>query len=78
MQSAVGGIRDQTAATITHVGEAQQLVVGVLQGGQPGPLLQALEGVKQVLVLLVQRTATTRQGIDAAIAEARQLGSSGN
>ena len=56
VQSAVDGIRDQTAATITHVGEAQQLVVGVLQGGQPGPLLQALEGIKQVLVLLVQQT----------------------
>ncbi|WP_433394003.1 DUF6244 family protein [Micromonospora sp. KLBMP9576] len=78
VQSAVDGIRDQTAATITHVGEAQQHVVVVLQGGQPGPLLQALESIKQVLVMLVQRTATTRQVIDAAIAEARQLGSSGN
>lgn len=78
VRSAVDGIRDQTAVTITHVGEAQQLVVRALQGGQPGPLLQALESVKQVLVMLVQRTATTRQVVDAAIAEARQLGASGN
>ncbi|MEV4724145.1 DUF6244 family protein [Micromonospora humida] len=80
VKSAVDGIRDQTAATIMHVGEAQQLVVAVLQGGQPGQLLQALESVKQVLVVLVlvQRTATTHQVVDVAIAEARQLGSSGN
>ncbi|MET8230366.1 DUF6244 family protein [Micromonospora sp. NPDC005298] len=78
LQSAVDGIRDQASATITHVGEAQQLVVAVLHGGQPAPLLQALESAKQVLVVLVQRTATTRQAVDAAIVEARQLGSSGN
>ena len=77
-QSAIDGVRDQTTATITHVGEAQQLVTVVLQGGQPGPLLQALESVKQVLATLVQRIGTSRQLIDAAIAEARQLGSSGN
>lgn len=50
----------------------------VLQGGQPGPLLQDLEAIKQVLVLVVQRTGGARQAIEAAIAHARQLGSPGN
>ncbi|MET8553300.1 DUF6244 family protein [Micromonospora zamorensis] len=78
VQAAVDSARDATAATIAQVGEAQRLVTMILQGGQPGPLLQALESIKQVLVLLVQRTSTTRQLIEAAIAEARQIGSSGN
>lgn len=76
--AAIDGMRGAAAATIAQVGEAQRLVTAVLQGGQPGPLVQALENVKQVLVLTVQRTATARQSVDTAIAEARQLGSSGN
>lgn len=78
VQAAVDNARDTTTGVITQVGEAQQLVAMILQGGQPGPLLQALDGIKQVLVLLVQRTGTTRQHVEAAIAEARQLGSSGH
>lgn len=78
VQSAVDAARDAAAGAITGVGEAQQLVAMVLQGGQPGPLLQALEAIKQVLVLVVQRTGGARQAIEAAIAQARQLGSSGN
>ncbi|GIJ80360.1 hypothetical protein Xph01_47920 [Micromonospora phaseoli] len=78
VQSAVDAARDAAAGAITGVGEAQQLVVMVLQGGQPGPLLQALDSIKQVLVLVVARTGGARQAIEAAIAEARQLGSSGN
>ncbi|MBQ1050789.1 DUF6244 family protein [Verrucosispora sp. WMMA2044] len=78
VQAAVDSARDAAAGTIKQVGEAQQLVTMVLQGGQPGPLLQALESIKQVLVLVVQRTGTARQYVEAAVAEARQLGSSGN
>ncbi|MFI6259396.1 DUF6244 family protein [Micromonospora zamorensis] len=78
VQSAVDAARDAATGAITGVGEAQQLVAVVLQGGQPGPLLQALEAIKQVLVLVVQRTGGARQAIEGAIAQARQLGSSGN
>ncbi|MEU7609406.1 DUF6244 family protein [Micromonospora sp. NPDC049204] len=78
VHAAVDSTRDATAATIAQVGEAQRLVTMILQGGQPGPLLQALESIKQVLVLVVQRTSTTRQLIEAAITEARHIGSSGN
>lgn len=76
--TAIDSMRGAAAATIAQVGEAQRLVTTVLQGGQPGPLVQALENVKQVLVLTVQRTGSARQSVDTAIAEARQLGSSGN
>ncbi|WP_405427618.1 DUF6244 family protein [Micromonospora sp. NBC_00617] len=75
VQSAMDAARNAAAGAITGVGEAQQLVAVVLQ---PGPLLQALEAIKQVLVLMVQRTGGARQAVEAAIAQARQLGSSGN
>ncbi|MFI9644639.1 DUF6244 family protein [Micromonospora sp. NPDC051925] len=78
VQSAVDAARDAAAGAITGVSEAQQLVAVILQGGQPGPLLQALDGIKQVLVLVVARTGGARQAVEAAIAQARQLGSSGN
>jgi hypothetical protein len=78
VQAAVDSARDVTAGTIAQIGQTQQLVAMVLQGGQPGPLLQTLESIKQVLVLVAQRTSTARQHIETAVAEARQLGSSGN
>ncbi|MEH1101963.1 DUF6244 family protein [Micromonospora sp. CPCC 205561] len=78
VRSAIDGIRDAATATAAQVGETRQLVVAVLQGGQPGPLLQSLESIRQVLALMVQRTATARQPVETAIAEARQLGSAGN
>ena len=75
MQSGIDSARDAASTIIGQVGEAQQLVTKVLQGGQPGPLLQSLESIKQVLVSMVQRAGSARQAADAAIAEARQLGS---
>ncbi|MGC4792199.1 DUF6244 family protein [Micromonospora sp. DT178] len=75
---AVDGIRDTAAATIAQVGQTRQLVTTVLHGGQPGPLVQSLEQITQVLTLVVQRTTTARQAVETAIAEARQLGSAGN
>ncbi|WP_405102963.1 DUF6244 family protein [Micromonospora sp. NBC_01412] len=78
IQSAVDRVRDAAVWAIAQVGEVQQFVVMVLQGGQPGPLLQGLDSIKEVLVLIVQRTVTARQLVDAAITEARQLGASGN
>jgi hypothetical protein len=75
VQAGVDSARDAAAAVITQVGAAQQLVGIVLQGGQPGPLLQSLDSIKQVLVSVVQRAGSARQAVDTAIAEARQLGS---
>ncbi|MEU4772753.1 DUF6244 family protein [Micromonospora sp. NPDC023644] len=78
VQNAVDGIRDTAVATVAQVDQTRQLVTTVLHGGQPGPLLQSLEHIKQVLTLVAQRTATARQAVETAIAEARQLGSAGN
>ncbi|MEO3778212.1 DUF6244 family protein [Micromonospora sp. B11E3] len=72
---AVDGARDATARVIDQVGEAQRLATLVLQGGQPGPMLAGLESVKQVLTMVLQRTGAARQSVEAAIAEARRLGS---
>nr|MDT0656695.1 DUF6244 family protein [Micromonospora sp. DSM 115978] len=78
VQQGITGAREATAATIGHVDQARQLVGAILQGGQPGPLLQSLDGVKQVLVLVVQRCGTAQRATEAAVGQARGLGSSGN
>ena len=78
VQQGIASARETTTATITHVDNARQLVSVALHGGQPGPLLQALDSIKQVLVLLVQRSGTAQQAVEAATSQARQLGSSGN
>ncbi|MFF3868823.1 DUF6244 family protein [Micromonospora sp. NPDC001898] len=78
VQQGIAAARECATATISHLDDARHLVNVVLHGGQPGPLLQALDGVKQVLVLLVQRAGTAGQAVDAATGQARQLGSPGN
>ncbi|MGC5331459.1 DUF6244 family protein [Micromonospora sp. DT62] len=78
VRNACDGIRDAAAATAAQVRETRQLVTTVLHGGQPGPLVQSLESITQVLSLVAQRTSTARQAVETAIAEARQLGSAGN
>ncbi|MFI0797174.1 DUF6244 family protein [Micromonospora rubida] len=78
VQQRIAGARESTTATISHVDDARRLVSAVLHGGQPGPLLQALDSVNQVLVLLVQRSGSAQQAVEAATNQARQLGSSVN
>ncbi|MEV7230302.1 DUF6244 family protein [Polymorphospora sp. NPDC051019] len=77
VRDAVDRTRDATARTVSQVGDAQQLVVRTLHGGEPGPMLQALEAVKQVLLMVLQKVETALQLVNAATAEARQLGSAG-
>ncbi|TDB96042.1 hypothetical protein E1091_09650 [Micromonospora fluostatini] len=78
VQQGVTAARESCTATIGHVDAAKQLVTAALQGGQPGPLLQALDAIKQTLVLLVQRTHSTQQAVEATIDHARRLGDQGN
>ncbi|MER7168283.1 DUF6244 family protein [Micromonospora sp. NPDC000207] len=78
VQQGITAAREACTATIGHVDEARQVVSMVLQGGQPGPLLQSLDSVKQVLVMLVQRTHTAQQSVEATTNRARRLGSAGN
>lgn len=78
VRNACDGIRDAATATAAQVRETRQLVTTILHGGQPGPLVQSLESITQVLSLVAQRTVSARQAVETAIAEARQLGSAGN
>ncbi|MER7270949.1 DUF6244 family protein [Micromonospora carbonacea] len=78
VQQRITAARESATATISHLDDARHLASVVLQGGQPGPLLQALDGVKQVLVLVVHRAGTAGQAVEAATGQARQLGASGN
>lgn len=78
VREGIAGLRTASAATVVQVGEAQHLVTIVLQGGQPGALLQTLESVKQVLLQVVQRTTGAERSVEEATAEARQLGTPGN
>ncbi|MFG1849646.1 DUF6244 family protein [Micromonospora carbonacea] len=78
VQQRITAARESATATINHLDDARNLVSVVLQGGQPGPLLQALDGVNQVLVLVVHRAGTAGQAVEAATGQARQLGASGN
>jgi hypothetical protein len=61
-----------------QVDQVQQLVLAILAGGAPGPLVQSLGHVKQLALELAQQCAGVRQTIDQAIQQARLTGRSGN
>jgi len=70
-------VNDGVAAALAKVDEAQRLAATALQGGQPGPLLALLNGIKQTLGQVSQRAQTARQHLAVALTEARQTGSTG-
>lgn len=78
VQERLDRAREAASATIEQVDKTQRLVTVTLQGGQPGPMLSALQNITQVLVPLTQRMSSARQSTDVAIVRARQLGASGN
>ncbi|MEU5945969.1 DUF6244 family protein [Micromonospora sp. NPDC047465] len=75
--SAVDRARDAAVEAIARIARAQQVVAVILHGGQPGPLLDALESIKRVLLPVAQRTNTARQSVETAIVEVRQFGVAG-
>jgi hypothetical protein len=77
-QEKVGGIRDDVVAIIATVEETKRLAAAALHGGQPGPMISALEAVKEILVLVAQRGGTAKQHVETAISAARQTGQQGN
>lgn len=56
------------------IGDARRHVVTVLQGGQPGPLLTALDNINEVLLLVRQRADMAQTHVATAIIGARRLG----
>ncbi|MEU8048476.1 DUF6244 family protein [Micromonospora haikouensis] len=72
--AAVDGAVEAAAAGIE---EARRLVAAALEGGQPGPALARLRQVGQVLVAVRARGGQARQHVEAALAQARQVGELG-
>jgi hypothetical protein len=66
-----------TAAT-EKVDQAKTVAAAVLQGGQPGPILARLDGIRQILVQVNQRCGAARQHVEAASKEVRAVGEAGN
>jgi hypothetical protein len=62
------------AAAAATVERARRLVTAALQGGQPDPILSRLQQVSQCLAAVRARGAEARQHVDAALAQARQVG----
>jgi hypothetical protein len=74
----VDATQTASGAAIAKVGEICQLIAAALQGGQPGPLLQRLDAIRQVLSAVLQRCEAAKQHVEAALAEARRVGTAGN
>jgi hypothetical protein len=70
--------RGHTAATISQVDETKKRVLAILEGGQPGRILAALDAMRQTLVHIAQRADTAKQRIAAAVEAARKTGDPGN
>src|SRR6266545_835874 len=73
-----GSARDGLTGVLSQVSQLQQKAGAVLQGGEPGPMISALDQVKQLAGELIQQSDAARQAVAAAIARARQTGSAGN
>ncbi|SCL35869.1 hypothetical protein GA0070615_2907 [Micromonospora aurantiaca] len=76
--AAMNTVDGSVAAAASAVDEARRLVVAALQGGQPGPTLARLQQVMQILAAVRTRRAEARGRVDAALAQARQVGELGN
>ena len=74
----IDGIHAALGGLIAKIGEIQRQTAAALQGGQPGPMLQRLEAVRQVVLAVVQRCNGAKQQVETAVAEARQTGTAGN
>ena len=74
----VGSVRAELGGLIEQVTRVQQQAGAVLHGGQPGPMISALDQVKQLLAEVIGQSDVTRQALHEAIIEARHLGEQGN
>ena len=72
------GVHSGVGAVMEAIGKAQQLTNGVLQGGQPGPLLARLDAIRTTMLAVAQHTAQAKEHTTTALAEARKTGDQGN
>jgi len=77
-QQALSAAMEKIVATIHKLAETRRMTEAVLRGGQPGPMLTALDSIGQVLEMVAQRGTVAGQSLNEAIAQARQVGDRGN
>jgi hypothetical protein len=77
LEEQLAALHSQVGAGINRVDQIRQLVVGALQGGQPGPMLRRLDAIRQTLTLVAQHADAGRQQAEVAVAQARQVGDAG-
>jgi hypothetical protein len=76
--AALSAVDGHITAAASSVDDTRRLVTAALQGGQPGPTLSRLQQVLQVLVAVRASGTEARQHVDAALAQAQQVGELGN
>ncbi len=64
-----------TAAIVTEVDAAKTDATAALKGGKPGPMIAALEQIKQALGQVVSALGDSKQRTDETVAQARETGS---
>ncbi|MBO4204776.1 DUF6244 family protein [Micromonospora echinofusca] len=76
--AALSTVDSAVAAAAAGIEEARRLAAATLQGGQPGPTLARLQQLGQTLAAVKTRGGGARQHVEAALAQARQVGDLGN
>ncbi|MFI6163000.1 DUF6244 family protein [Micromonospora haikouensis] len=76
--AALSSVDSAIAAATAGIEEARRLATAALQGGQPGPTLARLQQLGQTLATVKTRGSQARQHLDAALAQAKQVGDLGN
>jgi hypothetical protein len=71
-------IHDAVGATIVQASDVAQLAARTLRGGQPGPMVGRLNGVRIVLIAVAQQCTHVQTRVEDALMIARQAGVDGS
>lgn len=70
----IGGVRTSIAAAVAGVDEARTRAAHVLKGGQPEPMIAALDAVTDTLAVIIRHGDIVKSLLDDSAEHARQLG----
>jgi hypothetical protein len=70
----IDSMRSALLAAAQQVSTIRGAVEATLRGGQPGPLLQRLDAIRQYLVMATQRGDSTKSAVNTIISRSGQLG----
>lgn len=65
VEEQIGAIQGGIGAAMEEVGRIHTQTAGALRGGQPGPMLQRLDAIRQVLQTVGQRATTAKQHVES-------------